>query len=208
MQIGSYARSSAAAGAISAFVFTIIHDIFISDIWFSLVALLLAGAVCGLCVGWSYALLMANPSLGSWLGYNLLYVALFVLLGVTSVLIFEPVTTVAALIAENAPPDDLIRQALPITAVFTLVMAAVISLLYGRSWLHFGAILLTCTVLVLLLGLNVSTIGLVDIPHGSFYLVVEMFSLIIALNAVFVAAFITLERKSFYGGNSIKPQLR
>ncbi len=203
-----YLRSGTIAGVTSAFVFAIIHDIFISDIWFSLALMLVAGAVCGLCVGWSYALLAVNPSLGSWLRYNLLYVALFVLLGVTSVLIFEPVTTVAALIAANAPPDDLIRQALPITAAFTLVMAAVISLLYGRSWSHFGAILLTCTVLVLLLGLNVSTIGLVDIPRSSFYLVMELFGLIVALNAVYAALFMALERKHFYNRSGDKPELR
>lgn len=31
---------------------------------------------------------------------------------------FEPVTPMAALVAADAPPDDLIRQALPMTAVF------------------------------------------------------------------------------------------
>jgi hypothetical protein len=69
-------------------------------------------------------------------------------------------------------------------------------LLHRRNWLRAGAVLLTCTVLVLLLGLNVSAIGLVTIPRGSVYLVAELFGLILALNVVYMAVFIGLERKS------------
>jgi hypothetical protein len=196
VSIGRYARSGAAAGVVSAFVFAVIHDLFISDIWFSLIALVVAGAVCGLCLGWSYALLVTAPSLGGWVRYNLLYLAMFLLLGAASVLVYEPVTTLSAVIAANAPPDELIRQAMPMTVAFTLATAALVSLLYPKSWTRFGAILLTCTVLVLSLGLNVSTIGLVDIPRGSLYLIMELFGLILALNGVYVLVFIALERRS------------
>jgi hypothetical protein len=194
--IWSYTRSGAVAGAVSAFVFAIIHDLFISDIWFSLLMMMVAGAVCGLCVGWTYALLFKAPSTASWLQYNMLYVAMFVLLGALSVLVYEPVATVAALVAANEPPDELIRQAMPMTILFTLATATLVSLLYAQRWLHFLAILLTCTVLVLLLGLNVSAIGLVYFPSGSVYLVLEMFGLILAINLVYVALFVALERKS------------
>ena len=197
MNIWKYVRSGAVAGAVSAFAFAIIHDVFISDIWFSLVIMMVAGAVCGLCIGWSHGLLVESPSIGSWLRYNLLYVAMFALLGAASELVYEPVTTITALIEANEPPDELFRQAMPMTLVFTLAIAALVSLLYGRSWRRFGAILLTCTVLVLLLGLNVSAIGLVYIPRGSLYLVLELFGLILALDVVYVAVFIALERKSF-----------
>ena len=196
VSVGRYARSGAAAGAVSAFVFAIIHDLFISDIWFSLIALVAAGAVCGLCLGWSYALLVAAPSLGGWLGYNLLYLAMFLLLGAASVLVYEPVTTLSAVIAANAPPDELIRQAMPMTAAFTLGTALLVSLLYPKSWRRLGAILLTCTVLVLLLGLNVSAIGLVDMPRSSLYLILELFGLIVALIGVYAVVFVALERQS------------
>ena len=190
---GRHAISGAVAGAASAFVFTVIHDIFISDIWFSLVPMLVAGALCGLCVGWSYALLVQTPSTGSWLRYNLLYVAMFALLGAISVLAFEPVTTMAAVVSANGPPDALIGQAMPLTTLFTLCMAVLVTMLYGPAWKRFGAVLLTCTVLVLLLGLNVSIIGLVSIPRGSLYLVAEMFGLIVALNVVYVVMFLALQ---------------
>lgn len=196
MNIWKYVRSGAAAGAVSALAFAVIHDLFISDIWFSVMIMMVAGAVCGLCIAWSYGLLVQAPSIGSWLRYNMLYVAMFVLLGAASVLVYEPVTTIGALIAANEPPDELFGQAMPLTVVFTLVTAALVSLLYRRSWRRTGAILLTCTVLVLLLGLNVSVIGLVAIPRGSLYLIVELFGLILAINVVYVVVFIALERRS------------
>ena len=196
----SYLRSGAVAGAISAFVFTVIHDHFISDIWFSLLFMMIAGAVCGLCLGWTYGLLFNVPLTGSWVRYNLLYVAMFGLLGAASVLIYEPVTTMEAVVAANAPPNDLFARAMPLTLGFTVALSLLVSLLYGRSWGHFAAILLTCTLLVLLLGLNVSAIGLVYIPSGSAYLIAELFGLIVALNVVYVAVFIGLERKRFIRG--------
>ncbi len=196
----SYLWSGAVAGAISAFVFAIVHDLFISDIWFSAIFMMIAGAVCGLCLGWTYGLFFEAPTTGSWVRYNLLYVAMFVLLGAASVLVYEPVTTMAAVVTANAPPNELFEQAMPLTVGFTLAMSLSVSLLYGRSRWHFAAILLTSTLLVLLLGLNVSAIGLVYIPRGSIYVIGEMFGLILALNLVYVAVFIGLERKRFIRG--------
>lgn len=192
----AYIRSGAVAGAVSAFAFAIIHHIFISNIWFSLVIMIVAGAICGLCIGWSYILLVENPSIGSWLRYNMLYLAMFVLLGVASVLVYKPVTTIPALLAMDGPPDELFRQAMPLTLIFTLATAVLVCLLYQRTWLHFGAVLVTCIVLVLLLGLNISVIGLVYIPLNSLYLIGELFGLIFTINSVYVATFIGCEWKS------------
>lgn len=193
--------SGAAAGAASALAFTVIHDIFISNIWFAAPMMLLAGALCGLCIGWSYVLLVDRPSIGSWIGYNVLYVAILMLLGATSVLAFEPVVTMAVLMTLNGPPHDQIGQALPLTVAFTVASSVVITLFYGRSRQHFGAILLTSSVLVLLLGLNISVLGLVSIPRGSLYLVAEFLALVIVLNAVYAVVFIGLEAGAL-GANS------
>lgn len=191
---GQYTLAGAIAGLVSTIVFTIVHEVFISDIWFMLLPMSVAGAICGASIGWSFALLVDVSTVGGWSKYNLLYVLMFFLLGLVSSLVFEPVTTIAALIAANGPPDELIRQALPMTALFTLSMAIVVTLLYGRDWSRFGATLLTCSVLVLLLGLNISTIGLVTIPRGSFYLVLEMFGLILLLDLVYALVFAVLLR--------------
>lgn len=200
---GRFAVTGAIAGAVSTLVFTVIHDIFISDIWSMLVIMLIAGAVCGLCIGWSYGLLVPEPSLASWLGYNLLYLLQLILLGIVSELMFEPQTTIAALSASGDLPGGLIGQAMPLAVVFTLLTAVVITLLYRRSWAAFAAVLLTCALLVLLLGHNVFILGLVAIPRGSFYLVMEMFGLIIALNVVYVAVFVLLERRRLLGSTAV-----
>ena len=66
--------------------------------------------------------------------------------------------------------------------------------------------MITTVVLVLTLGLNVSIIGLVALPSGSFYLVIELFALILALGIAFAVSFIALERNQLRGqtiGNSV-----
>ena len=50
------------AGAFSALVFTVVHQVLISSIWFALPAMLGAGAVCGACIAWSYRLVTPSPS--------------------------------------------------------------------------------------------------------------------------------------------------
>jgi hypothetical protein len=201
MRAARFSASGSLAGAGSALVFAWVHDIFISNIWFSLAALLVAGAVCGMCIGWTYGLLVASPSAGSWLGYNALFVVMLGLLGLVSVLVFEPVTTIAALIAANGPPGELFGRAMPMTAAFTIAMAALISRVYARTWSHFAAVLLTCSVLVLLLGLNISAIGLVEVPSSSVYLILELFGLVLALNLVYAAVFIALEHNTLRFGS-------
>jgi hypothetical protein len=61
-------------------------------------------------------------------------------------------------------------------------------------------VLLTYIVLMALLGLNVSVIGLLTIPLGSLYLVMELFGLIMALNVVYMVAFMVLQRRRLSSG--------
>lgn len=192
IQNGRFPLTGAVAGATSTFVFTIVHDIFISNIWPMFVIMAVTGALCGACISWSYGLLVKRPSLRSWLVYNLIYDGNLILLGLVSVLLFEPMTTIAAVSASEGMPTDLLGQAMPMATIFTLLMAIVITWGYGRSWAKFGAVLGTSVLLVLLLGHNVFIIGLVDIPRGSLYLVLEMFGLILLLNVVYVVVFVVL----------------
>ncbi|MCH2514543.1 MAG: hypothetical protein MK134_03055 [Dehalococcoidia bacterium] len=191
----NFLRSGPIAGLVSALIFTIVHQIFISDIWFSIPIMLIAGALCGPSLGWSYGVLVSVPTLKNWLAYNLVYMAMFGILGAVSVAAFDPITTVEALIEVNESPNELIGKAMPLTVVFTFLMAGIVTVLSTRRWANFGSALLACVVLVLSLGLNVSIIGLVSLPSGSLYLVVELFALILALGVVFAVAFAILERK-------------
>ena len=72
----------------------------------------------------------------------------------------------------------------------------VIAALFGRNWAAFGAIVVTCVVLVALLGLNVSVIGLVEIPRGSVSLVAELYALIMVLDVAYMATYVVLERRA------------
>ena len=193
-----YSINGTAAGIFSAFIFTVIHDIFISDIWFSLTSMLIAGALCGFFVSWSFRLVVKKPTVKEWYKYNLIYVILFILLGTISAIIYEPVTTVAELIIRNEPPRELIIQAAPMTSIFTLGSALIISIIYSRKLLHHLAIFVTCVVLVVLLGLNVSLIGLVFFPNDTFYLIIETYGLILAINTIYCAGFIALQWKSLH----------
>ena len=191
----NFLRSGTIAGLVSALIFTIVHQNFINDIWFSIPIMLIAGALCGPSLGWSYGVLVSVPTFKNWLAYNLVYMAMFGILGAVSVAAFDPITTVEALIEVNESPNELIGKAMPLTVVFTFLMAGIVTVLSTRRWANFGSALLACVILVLSLGLNVSIIGLVSLPSGSLYLVVELFALILALGVVFAVAFAILERK-------------
>jgi len=192
----SFSVNGSIAGAFSAFVFTYIHEIFISDIWFSITTMLISGALCGFSIAWTFHLLFKNHSLAEWWKYNLIYLALFILLGTLSAIIFKPVTTVAQLITNNEPPRELIIQAAPMTIAFTLGSSLLISMLYSKKILHHLAVFLTCTLLVALLGLNVSFIGLVYFPNNMFYLILEMYLLMLVITLVYAGAFMLIQWKN------------
>ncbi len=187
----SFMRTGAVAGAGSSVAFALVHALFISQIWFSLPMLLAAGGVCGFCLGWTFGLLFEQPSLGSWFRYNALFVGLLALIAVVSELVYEPVITLAEVLA--GPPGHLYLRALPVTILTTLAISAIVYKLYGRTTVQFAAILITSSVLVLFLGLNVSLMGLVSVPTESLYLVAENFGLILALGFIYFVVFAGLE---------------
>jgi hypothetical protein len=185
----------ALAGAFSALVFTAVHQVLISPIWFALPAMLAAGAACGACIAWSYRVVTPSASAASWLRYNLMFLAMFVVLGVVSVAVFDPTTTIAALLQTNEPPQELIGRALPMTGAFMVATAVVLSVLYRVSWYGALSLLVTSATLVLLLGLNISILGLVAVPSGEVRVLAETFGLLASLAVVYVAVVLTVARE-------------
>jgi hypothetical protein len=180
----------AVAGAIAALAFTILHGLMISNIWFMLVPMLVAGGLSGLFIGWSYVLVSDAPTTGGWLRYNGLYVILLFAVGPVSLLVFEPVITIPALLASpDGLPADLMRQVTPLAAGYTVVMALIITLLYCRRWPVFGAVLVTSAALMLLLGLNIAALGLVFLTAGWLAMLWEVLVLILVLNLVYALTF-------------------
>ena len=87
---GRQTRSGGIAGAVSSIGFALLHQIFISNIWFSIVPMLAAGALSGICLAWGYWIVIERPSVGSWIRYNGPFMIMLMLLGLASVLVFEP----------------------------------------------------------------------------------------------------------------------
>jgi hypothetical protein len=161
------------------------HQLLISPIWFAVVAMLVAGAVSGICLAWSYAVAVRNRSVRGWIRYNMLYVAILIALGAVSLVAFEPVTSIAQLLKSNEPPRALIGQAMPLTVLFTLSSAILLTLLYRPGWRGALAIFVTTLVIVLFLGLNISILGLVFVPRSALYVIGEVVALIVVLALVY-----------------------
>ena len=107
----------------------------------SLLIMLIAGALCGLRLGWTYGLLVRVPSLWSWIRYNTTFVVMFILLGIVSVLVYDQISTVSVLNDNDEPPGELIGKALPMTVAFALVTTVLITDLFEREWPKIGAVL-------------------------------------------------------------------
>jgi hypothetical protein len=190
--------TGAVAGATSAVAFAAVHALVISDIWFFVVPMVVAGVVSGLCLAATFGVLVRAPTVRTWLLYNATFVALFVLLGVVSLAIYEPVTTIAALIAMGQPPEWLFRDTLPLSVAFVVASAAIVAALFGHRWWHVAPALVTMTPLTLFLGLNISVLGMVDVPRSSRYLFALNFGLICALVVVYAAIFVALEWRALH----------
>jgi len=185
--------TGAVAGVTSATAFAAIHAVFISDIWYSIVPMAVVAAFCGGCVAASFGILVRDPTVRGWLLYNATFVGLFTLLGIASLVIYEPVTTIPALLTLDGPPAGLFEQTVPLQIGFTMAAAAFITPVFGHRWWHIGPVLATATLLVFALGLNISIFGLVDIPRSSAYVVAELVGLILAIVVVYAVVFVALE---------------
>ncbi len=65
--------------------------------------------------------------------YNLPYLGMFLLRGLASEIVFDPVTAGAALLDAREPPTALFARAMPMTLVFLFCMSTLLSLLYGLA---------------------------------------------------------------------------
>ena len=188
-------RDGALAGAVSVVVFTAVHHLTISDIWAMLPMMLIAGAACGACVAWTFGALFRPSSLGQWVVWNLAILASLGILATASVLIYQPVTTMAAIMERGGPVDDLIVQALPLTVAFIIAMTGGFSLAFGHERGDYLRLLITTTVLTLIVGMNVSVLGLVDFAGGSIRPVLAFFGLIVLLDVAYASTFAILGRR-------------
>lgn len=180
------------AGAVSALAFTALHGVLIVNIWDRTAAMMLAGALCGSCLVWSYTSARDRPSAMGWLAYNGLHVALLVALGPTSLLLLEPTASMGELIASADQLGDLVPSALPLMAVASAAGTTVVWATSGRTFGSLPSVCTTQVLLVVLVGHNFAILGLVEISDvraalGSF-LGVTLF-----LGASFAFAYLLLD---------------
>jgi hypothetical protein len=185
--------AGAVAGVTSATCFAAVHALFISDIWYAIVPTAVAASVCGACVAASFGILVRDPTVRGWLLYNATFVGLLTLLGIVSLAIYEPVTTIPTLLTLHGPPSWLFERTVPLQIGFTIAATALITPVFGRHWWHIGPVLVTATVLVIVLGLNVSIMGLVEIPRSSAYVVAELVGLILTIVVAYAVVFVVLQ---------------
>jgi hypothetical protein len=190
--------TGAAAGVVAILGFTLLHQILISDIWFSFIPMAVAGSACGAGLAWSYDLQFRPAAPRTWLGFVALHTGLLLGLGGASVALFDPVVPMVVLIAANEPPFELIAQTVPLTVVFIIIAAAIPSLLWGRSLATYASNILASALLIVLLGLNLSVLGLVDMSGGSSFVVVEFLALIVVIMLSYGAGFFILERRGLF----------
>jgi hypothetical protein len=79
--------------------FTVFHNVFILDIWFNIGPMMVAGALCGFCIVWSYRKGVADHSTTAWFRYSGIYAAEMVALGAVSLVVLRPEFTMAELMA-------------------------------------------------------------------------------------------------------------
>ncbi len=186
----------AAAGGLTVLGFTVLHDIVISDIWFNLMPMLIAGMICGLCLAWSYRSTAGGRSAARWYGYNASYVLILLMLGAVSLVVLEPRFTMAELMVADDPLGDLLPPAVPLLVVGPLVATVVTWALFGRNRASVLPILVTQFIIGFLLGHNLAALGAVVWVAEIVPLLAEFVVLTVALAVAFAvgAHFMTVLR--------------
>ncbi|MFO7549283.1 MAG: hypothetical protein R6X29_10510 [Acidimicrobiia bacterium] len=174
------------------FGFAVVHAVWISDIWFNIVPMVVSGGVCGLCIVWSYQHAVDRHTPGRWLAYNTGGAALLMALGGASLLVFVPRFTMAEVLAADDPLGLLMPPALPLIAAGTLAGTLILWVLFSRSKSALPSILVTQSLLMFLIGHNLAVLGLVEVSFDQWYRVRSLFGLTGFLAATFAASTLAL----------------
>jgi hypothetical protein len=175
----------ALTGVVVVLAFTIVHNVFIADIWFNVGPMLFAGALCGFSIAWSYRKGVTHHSTASWFRYGGLYAAEMIALGAVSLLVLRPRFTMAELLVADDAFEQLLSPSMPLIIGAMVVGTIVIWLYCGRRREALGPILVTQVLLVFLLGHQFAFLGLVE-SSSALLVVASGFALItVGLTAAF-----------------------
>lgn len=177
--------SGAASGTFAAALFVAIHDVLISDIWFNIVPMSLAGAACGGCLVWSYRATTDRPTTRRWWRHVARSTLLLALLAPASVLLLDDRWTMAEIMVLDDPVSLLMPAALPVMGAGIVVGTTALWLWSGRRWSALGPILVSQALLVFLLGHQLAFLGLVDLDSSAAVALAEFGGLVLLLAGLF-----------------------
>lgn len=183
----------AVSGLVSVLVFTVVHEILISDIWSTFIPMAVVGVLVGALlgriasrVGWSNR---------TWAALNVAYLLSLAALGALSVLFFEPMATFTELAAaDGPPPPELVNSALPLTIAVTVATTLAVSR-WVAGGAQLGVIAATTTVVMLGLGMNISIIGLVEFDGSAEVgVALSFFAYVALIVGVFALSHVAIRR--------------
>lgn len=174
----------AVIGAAVVLGFTILHNVFIVDIWWNLGPMLFSGAACGSSVTWSYRRAVAAHSTRSWFLYTGLYAAEIVALGIVSLALLRPRFTMAETMVMDDAMAELTPPALPLIGGAIVVGTILFWLYYGRRRGALVPVLITQVLLVFLLGHQLAFLGLVE-SSSLLHFLVEFALIAVGIAGVF-----------------------
>jgi hypothetical protein len=152
----------ALSGVVVVLGFTVVHNVFVADIWFNVGPMLFAGALCGFCIVWSYRKGVADHSTAAWFRYAGLYAAEMIVLGAVSLAVLRPRFTMAELLVADDAFERLMPLSVPLLIGAMVVGTILVWLYCGRRWATLTPILVTQVLLVFLLGHQFAFLGLVE----------------------------------------------
>jgi len=154
------------AGGFTVLGFMVIHDLWISDIWFSVGRMVFAGALCGLCIVWSYNTAALDHSVKAWFAYNGVIAGLLIGIGGVSFLVLDPKFTMAEAMLMDDALAVLMPPAMPLMIGASLIGTGLLWMIFGRHRRSIIPILVTQTLLVFLVGHNLAILGLVEMTSS------------------------------------------
>lgn len=152
----------ALTGVVVVYGFTVVHNVFISDIWFNLGPMMFAGALCGFCIVWSYQKGVADHSTAAWFRYAGLYTAEMIALGAVSFAVLQPQFTMAELMVVDDAFDRLLPPSMPLMIGAMAVGTILVWLYCGWRRQALIPIVSTQVLLVFFLGHQFAFLGLVE----------------------------------------------
>lgn len=175
----------ALSGVVVVLGFTIVHNLFIADIWFNAGPMFFAGALCGSCIVWSYRKGVPDHSTAAWFWYAGLYAVEMIALGAVSLALLRPRFTMTELLVADDAFERLMPPSVPLLIGAILVGTALVWLYCGRRGTALAPILVTQVLLVFLLGHQFAFLGLVESSSALLVVFGEFALIAVSLTVVF-----------------------